>query len=110
MISPVPQKTRLILKITPNPKKIESGFLVALLQHPSVQVHFEQVAHGGTMGILNAGLVKQLHVILPSLDLQRLFIKRLASLEAMRERYVASARQNERLFKSFQHRAFRGEL
>jgi len=99
-----------LLKITPIKKLIRSGFLAALLQYPTVQVEFQRVAHGGTMGILNAGLLKQLQVIIPPVSLQREFTQRVSAVEAHMVAQRASLAELDALFGSLQDRAFSGGL
>jgi type I restriction enzyme S subunit len=62
------------------------------------------------MGILNAGLLKQLRVILPPLSLQREFGYRVAAVEKLQRAHRASLDALDALFASLQHRAFRGDL
>jgi len=99
-----------LLKITPNKNLLTSDFLTALLSLPAIQAEFERMAHGGTMGILNAGLLKQLQVILPPLDLQREFSHHVKAIENYKSAYEASLAELDELFFSLQYRAFRGEL
>ena len=99
-----------LLKITPNQALVTPGFLASLLQHPTVQAEFQRVAHGGTMGILNAGLLKQLKVILPPITLQREFARRVVAVEKLKTAQRASLADLDALFATLQHRAFRGEL
>ena len=99
-----------LLKITPNQALVTPDFLASLLQHPTVQAEFQRVAHGGTMGILNAGLLKQLKVILPPIALQREFARRVTAVEALKTAQRASLAELDALFATLQHRAFRGEL
>jgi len=99
-----------LLKITPNKNLLTSDFLAALLSLPTIQAEFERMAHGGTMGILNAGLLKQLQVILPPLDLQKEFSCRVAAVEKLKTAHKASLAELDELFASLQYRAFRGEL
>ena len=99
-----------LLKITPNKNLLTSYFLAALLSLPTIQAEFGRMAHGGTMGILNAGLLKQLQVILPPLDLQREFSRRIAVVEKLKTAHKASLAELDDLFASLQYRAFRGEI
>jgi type I restriction enzyme S subunit len=99
-----------LLKITPNQQLVTPDFLAALLQHPTAQAEFQRIAHGGTMGILNAGLLKQLKVILPPVTLQREFACRVSAVEKLKAAQRASLAEMDALFASLQHRAFRGEL
>lgn len=99
-----------LLKITPNQALVTPNFLASLLQHPTVQAEFQRMAHGGTMGILNAGLLKQLKVILPPISLQREFARRVTAVEALKTTQCASLAKMDALFATLQHRAFRGDL
>jgi type I restriction enzyme S subunit len=99
-----------LLKITPNQALVTPDFLASLLQHATVQAEFQRVAHGGTMGILNAGLLKQLKVILPPITLQREFARRVPAVEALKTAQCASLTELDALFANLQHRAFQGDL
>ena len=99
-----------LLKITPNKDVITSIFLAAVIGNPSIQAAFGQMAHGGTMGILNVGLLKQLDVILPPLKLQREFAKRLEVLKKLENSLLFAFDDSGNLFNSLQQRAFTGEL
>jgi type I restriction enzyme S subunit len=99
-----------LLKITPNQALITPNFFASLLQHPTVQAEFQRVAHGGTMGILNAGLLKQLKVIFPPIPLQHEFARRVAAGEKLKSAHRTSLVELDALFASLQHRAFRREL
>ena len=48
--------------------------------------------------------------MLPPIDLQREFARRVASVEKLKEAHRASLAEMDALFASLQHRAFRGEL
>ena len=99
-----------LLKITPDTKLLRPDFLARLLALPSIQAEFGRVAHGGTMGILNAGLLKRLQVILPPLSLQQDFARHITAIESLKSRHRAALAELDTLFGSLQHRAFRGEL
>ncbi len=99
-----------LLKITPNPQLITSVFLAATLTLPATQMAFERMAHGGTMGILNAGLLKQLIVMLPPLALQHEYEKRVSAIERLKQMHCTSLADFNALFASLQCRAFCGEL
>lgn len=99
-----------LLKITPDRNLLSSVFLSYLLIQSSVQTALGRQAHGGTMGILNAGLLKRLKVILPPLALQQTFARRMTAIEALKTTHRAALAEHDALFASLQHRAFRGEL
>ena len=54
-----------LLKITPRKALLESLFLAHLIGSKAIQDKLISVSHGGTMGILNAGLLKDLEVNRP---------------------------------------------
>lgn len=95
-----------LLKITPNQALVTPGFLSLLLQHPTVQADFQRIAHGGTMGILNAGLLKQMKVILPPISLQREFDRRVTAAGSLQATQRTSLGLLEFLFASLQTKAF----
>jgi type I restriction enzyme, S subunit len=99
-----------LLKITPDHSLVTSEFLSALLMLPRMASEFKRVAHGGTMGILNAQLVKQLQVILPPLDLQAEFKQRMDIVRKLQQKHYSSLTQLDVLFAALRHRAFRGEI
>lgn len=95
-----------LLKISPVPERMNSIFLATLLQHPSEQSALALKSHGGTMGILNAGLLKELAIIVPPLPLQQRFADLVRGHERLRAAQRESLRQAEHLFQSLLHRAF----
>lgn len=99
-----------LLKITPNRDLVTPTFLAAVIGNPSIQTAFEQMAHGGTMGILNVGLLKQLDVILPPVKVQQEFASRLEVLKKLELSLQSSANGSVTLFNSLLQRAFTGAL
>ena len=97
-----------LLKITPNRDLVTPTFLAAVIGNPSIQAAFGQMAHGGTMGILNVGLLKQLDVILPPLKLQREFAIRLDANNKLEKSLQLSLISTDTLFDSLLQRAFKG--
>jgi type I restriction enzyme, S subunit len=99
-----------LLKITPRRSALNSHFLCTLLSSESIQRSFATIAHGGTMNILNASLLKQVEIILPPLPLQENFSLRLKKLRGLQSRFLESGNTANCLFESLQQRAFNGEL
>ena len=54
-----------LLKITPWLELVTSLYLATLIQSEATQRKLESMSHGGTMGILNVGLLKQLMIPIP---------------------------------------------
>lgn len=99
-----------LLKITPNTEIIEPEYLANFIGLQSTQATFGKLAHGGTMGILNAGILKQVKIIIPPLSLQKKFINRVQSVKLAQVASNSLLAELNTLFTSLQHRAFRGEL
>jgi type I restriction enzyme S subunit len=99
-----------LLKISPKKGLLTPEFLASLLAQPSVQAAFERLSHGGTMGILNAGLMKEFRVPLPPEAAQHEFAKAKAAVSVLQHRRRESLALSDTLFASIQHRAFGGEL
>lgn len=99
-----------LLKISPLRDRLDSVFLAHFIQHPVVQVSLGRMSHGGTMGILNAGLLKQVRVFVPPLPMQQQFAKLVARHEHLRAVQRESVRQAEHLFQTLLHRAFVEQL
>jgi len=96
--------------IKPNRSLVETTYLCALLDSPFIL----RQAHKGVRAIavpdLGMGEIKGFKIILPPIDLQSEFARRVINLEKMKVTYRASLAELETLFASLQHRAFRGEL
>lgn len=99
-----------LLKISPRRGLLTSEFLASLLAQPSVQTAFERLSHGGTMGILNAGLMKQFRVPLPPEAAQSEFSKAKAAVAVVQRRHIKSMELSDTLFATLQHQAFAGAL
>ncbi len=86
----------------------EPGYLLALL-HFSKALHEKNKA-GAIFTNLTTTDVKAMRLPLPPLILQREFLRRLTSLDALRTAQLRALAELDMLFAALQHRAFRGEL
>lgn len=103
--------TKHLCCITLDQQKCLPTFLHAyFLRHPSAQRYLRKKAKGAIMSGLNTGIIKELPVPLPPLELQQEFAHRVEAIERMKERQRAHLAELDALFASLQHRAFRGEL
>ena len=59
---------------------------------------------------LNLSIVKNFSVLMPPIELQREFAKRVEKVEALKAKLKASRLQAEEQFKALSQRAFAGEL
>jgi type I restriction enzyme S subunit len=94
------------LKVSPQPQKLDSVFLANLIEHPLTQRQLTIMSHGGTMGILNAGLLKEMKTIVPPLPLQQKFARVVQQFERLRAQQREHERQAEHLFQTLLQRAF----
>lgn len=103
--------TKHLCCITLNQKMCLPHFLHAyFLRHPIALKYLGRTAKGAIMSGLNMGLIKEMPVPLPPLDLQREFARQVAAMEKLKATHRASLTELDTLFASLQHRAFRGEL
>ena len=99
-----------LLRIRPNRDRLSPVYLQHLLKHSSVQARLQQHSHGGTMSVLNAGMLRPLQIPLPSLAVQRDFECVMTGHATYCERVNKCVGKSENLFNSLVQRAFRGEL
>ena len=99
-----------LLKISPRQELVTSLYLATLIQNEATQRKLENMSHGGTMGILNVGLLKQLTIPTPPIDLQHRFAAIVESIEHQKASQSAHLDELDTLFDSLQSRAFRGDL
>lgn len=70
----------------------------------------QQASTNGMKGMVSKGKFEQIKLIDPPVDLQREFARRAMSTEKLKVAHLASLGELDTLFRSLQHRAFRGEL
>jgi len=99
-----------LVKITPDLGLIDSTFLATILENEATQKTLKSMAHGGTMGIINASIIKQLSIILPPILLQKKFASIIQSIEAQKSLHQQHLTELDNLFASLQSRAFNGTL
>lgn len=99
-----------LLKISPNLEVMLPTFISAFLAYPSVQSELKSLSHGGTMGILNAGILKKLKIIIPPLNSQKEFENKLKEISALKTHFEYQNKIIEFLYSSLQYYAFQGQL
>lgn len=97
-----------LMKVKFNDKIASPWFMKYLLTTTEMLRKIESLSHGGTMGILNVGKVKQLDVITPPLESQEHFLSIQSKVLAVRNRF--SKEDNFELFNSLSQKAFSGLL
>jgi len=99
-----------LVRIRPNKDLLQSEYLQQLFKQPRFQMQLSSYSHGGTMPILNAGILKDLNIQMPPLELQSQFISILNKIEIKMKDFITAQRFNENLFCSLTQKAFNGEL
>lgn len=80
------------------------------LRHPIARQYLMSRAKGAIMAGLNMGIIKELPVSLPPMEIQQAIAGRLAAIERMERRMRTHAGYLDELFASLQHRSFTGAL
>ena len=91
-------------------KDAEPTFVCECLRTASFQRWMVKHTKGVAVRGINLGDVKQMPIILPPLNLQQEFARRVEAIEQLKTTHRESLAQLDALFASLQHRAFRGEL
>ena len=94
------------------PAAIEPLFVWALFQTPTLRREIGRRATGtsGSMKNISQEKVFGIRTILPPIESQREFARRVRAVENLKTTQRASLAELDALFASLQHRAFRGEL
>jgi len=108
---PAAINTKHLCCITLNRTKCLPAFLHAyFLRHPIARSYLARKAKGAIMEGLNMGIIKEMPIPLAPIELQRAFAQRLAAVGDVKAAQRRSQTESQNLFRSLQHRAFRGEL
>ncbi|RBN51401.1 restriction endonuclease subunit S [Flavobacterium psychrolimnae] len=99
-----------LMKISPNKNIIRPDFLKFLLQSSHVEKQLKNHSRGGTMDIINVGIIRKIFIPLPPLKIQNLFAERVQMIEAQKQQAQEALAKSENLFQSLLQRAFKGEL
>ncbi|MCC4767384.1 restriction endonuclease subunit S [Methanosarcina sp. DH1] len=98
------------LFIRPDESKATAIYLQATLSSATMRKHLEGFSLGATLPNLNRGIVGELAVSLPPIELQHEYAQRVATVGKIKAAHKASLAELDELFTSLQYRAFRGEL
>lgn len=115
-ISVVPEKFELgiinprLMKITPNQNIIYPLFLKEVLTSSVVQSQIKNVSHGGTMGIVNVGIMKKIKIILPPMDVQKKYLEIKKKTESIKQKMLIQLQELETGFQALMQKAFKGKL
>jgi type I restriction enzyme S subunit len=96
-------------RIAPGPLT-ERQYLLTYLRTTSTQSWINAHVKGATFREITLGRLRDLPVLIPPIELQEEFARRVEAVEALKCTARASLAQMDALFASLQHRAFQGEL
>ena len=97
-----------LMKISLNRSLFNPYFFKFLLQTEHMYNRIGTYSRGGTMDIVNVGIISEVIVILPPLDLQNRFMEILNSINEQKK--VLQKKISDNLFESLLQQAFKGEL
>lgn len=96
-----------LVKVSFNQNKMDPYFFKIFLENIDVQQYLKSLSHGQTMGILNAGLLKKLEIIVPPINLQIKFSKCLNIIINLQNNYFAKFETFKKLAELIHYNAFR---
>ncbi|BFT94108.1 MAG: hypothetical protein MNSN_05210 [Minisyncoccus archaeiphilus] len=99
-----------LMKITPNQTIILPLFLKELLINETTQKQIKGMSHGGTMGIVNVGIVKNIKIIVPNIEEQKQYLQIKKKIGLIKQSMLAQSMELENQFQSLMQKAFKGEL
>lgn len=89
---------------------VDGTYLLHYLRTKSAQAWIQSQVKGATFREITLGRLRQLPVLVPHLDRQHLFAKRIRAIESVIGSHRAAMVESEALFASLQQRAFTGAL
>jgi len=91
-------------------KDLQPIYLYNVISSVSMRKVLENSANGITMKNLNSGIVEEIKIPVPPLELQTQFARIVEKTEALKSQYQQSLQELENLYGSLSQKAFRGEL
>lgn len=99
-----------LMKITFDELKINTTYFKYFFKSESLKNKLAENTHGGTMPILNVGIVKDINIPVPPIELQNEFAEFVTQIDSIRSKMEASLLELEDNFNSLMQKAFKGEL
>ncbi|MBR9845297.1 MAG: hypothetical protein GYB35_03905 [Algicola sp.] len=99
-----------LMKISPNQDIIRPDFLKTILKSDGVAFQLKNKSRGGTMDIINVGIIRKVRTLVPPIELQNQFAEKIALIEQQKALAKQELQQSEDLFNCLLQKAFKGEL
>ncbi len=99
-----------LMKITFNKDIVNTIYFKYFFQSESLRNKLSDNTHGGTMPILNVGIVKNIHIPVPPIELQNQFADFVKQVDKLKSQMETSLKELEDNFNSLMQKVFKGEL
>ena len=99
-----------LMKITFDELKINTTYFKYFFKSESLKNKLAENTHGGTMPILNVGIVKDINIPVPPIELQNEFAEFVTKTDSIRSKMETSLSELEDNFNSLMQKAYKGEL
>lgn len=99
-----------LMKITFDSNIVNNIYFKYFFQSESLANKLSNNTHGGTMDILNVGIVKKMHMQIPPIELQNQFADFVKQCDKLKFEMQKSLKELEDNFNSLMQKAFNGEL
>ncbi|MEH7885638.1 restriction endonuclease subunit S [Bacillus sp. JJ1609] len=99
-----------LMKISLNAQKIIPEYFKCMMENESFQNRLKHNSHGGTMGIINVGIMKSIEIPIPPLKLQQKFKSLIWEINKTKEINQLQLNNIDLFFNSLLHQAFTGRL
>lgn len=101
---------RAVARVAVDPKKCDPEFVAEYIRSDLVQRYFAKEVRLVAQPTLNIKQIRETEIVVPPADLQALFLERLQVIKKSKQKAARGCVEQNSLFTSLQHRAFRGEL
>lgn len=95
-----------LMKISPDINIVRPDFIKFQLQGDFVRIQLERVSRGGTMDIINVGIMKEILIQIPPISLQNQFAEKIKNIEAQKALVKQQAEESENLFQALLQESF----
>jgi type I restriction enzyme S subunit len=95
-----------LMKITFDKSKIDPIYFKYFFTSESLKSYLSRISRGGTMDIINVGIVKKIEIPIPPLELQTKFAKIVKNIDGQKALVKQSIKESENLFNSLLSKYF----
>lgn len=96
-----------LMKISVDRSKVVPLFMKALLTSPGMRARIDSNSHGGTMSIVNVGIMKALDIPLPPLERQMRFVSRYQEAISLSRQQTSATAKAQATFNALLARTFK---